>query len=215
VYVLSVPAASAIPMSFFVVGTAAVIGAAERWRRKELQPLRGLAFGLCAMGGAFIGARLAVLVPERVRLALFGIAVIASAASMLASAQRTEARGKPTPLWIDYVMFIGIGILTSIIGIGGGVLFVPALVVVVGLPLGEAAGLSLMLIAMNAAASFAGSYGQVHLEWRLLLTFTAMVVVATLVAGRVAPRIPVVALKRAFAVVVLAIGALVLLENLR
>lgn len=215
VYALSVPVKSAVPMSLFVIGTASAIGAAERWRRRELSPSRGVRFGLAAMAGAFVGARIGVGVPERVQMSLFAVVVVVAAVRMLQRANRTDVTRRVVPAGLDYMVFVLIGMLTSIIGVGGGFLFVPALVTLVGVPLTEAAGISMMVIAMNSAAALAGYQGKVEIEWRLAVSFAVIVVTATLAAGRLAPRIRVATLMRAFAVMILAVGALVLFENLR
>ena len=86
---------------------------------------------------------------------------------------------------------------------------------VLGIPMAEATGISMMVIAMNSAAALLGYQGRVEIQWGLVLAFTAIVVAATLAAGRVAPRIRVATLMRAFAVMIIGVGALVLFENLR
>lgn len=215
VYALDVPVKSAVPMSLLVVGTASAIGAASRWQAKLLDPRRGLGFGVAAMAGAFVGARIGVLIPGRVQLSMFAVAVILAAASMLRSAEDIEGAPRHVALGLALGVFVLIGALTGIIGIGGGFLFVPALVTLIGIPVAQATGLSMMIIAMNAAAGFAGYQGKVEIQWTLVLAFTAVVVAATLIAGKFARRIPVPVFKRAFAVLLVAIGGLVLFQNLR
>ena len=141
--------------------------------------------------------------------------MIVAAASMLRSAEDLEGVRRPLPLSVDFATFALIGALTGIIGIGGGFLFVPALVTLIGIPVAEATGLSLMIIAMNAAAGFAGYQGSVEIQWTLVLVFTAVVVASTLIAGKFSRRIPVPVFKRAFALLLVAIGGLVLFQNLR
>ncbi len=216
VYVLHVDAHAAVPMSFMIVGSSSLVGALARWRAGQLDPTHGLGFGAAAMAGAFVGARVGVYVPARVRLSMFAIAVIASAAGMLRSS-RKRARPQPHPLrsrGASYLVFGSIGLLNGIIGIGGGVVFVPALVILCGMPMLEATGISLMIVAMNAAAAVAGSVGQVAIQWRLVTEFTALVTVFALAASMIAPKIPVQAMKRGFAVVLVSVGAFVLYQNL-
>jgi hypothetical protein len=214
VYVLGVPAKSAVPMSFLVIGTASVIGALDRWRGGRLDVRRGAGYGLASVAGAFVGAKVGAITPERIQLSLFGLAVIAAAISMLRASTETERAPAASPLGLALGVFACIGAFTGIVGVGGGFLFVPALVTLVGVPLIEATGLSLMVIAMNAASALAGYAGDVVINWRLALLFTGCVVAAMLPAGAVAQRLPVPALKRAFAVLLVVVGALVLYRNL-
>jgi uncharacterized membrane protein YfcA len=72
-----------------------------------------------------------------------------------------------------------------------------------------------MVIAMNAAAALAGYAGNIEIDWGLALLFMAIVVATMIPAGALARRVPVPILKRAFAVVLIAIGILVLIDNIR
>jgi uncharacterized membrane protein YfcA len=215
VYVLSVPVKSAIPMSLFVVGTASMVGAAERWRRTRFDPTRAAWLGASAMVGAFAGAQIGVAIPVRAQMSIFAVVVIVAAGRMLHRAAKEDRTPHPLPWGLDYVVFALIGVLTAVIGVGGGFLFVPALVTVLGIPMAEATGISMMVIAMNSAAALLGYHGRVEIQWGLVLAFTAVVIAATLTAGRIATRIHVATLMRAFAVMLVGVGALVLFENLR
>ena len=215
VYVIGVPAKSAVPMSFVVVGIAAAIGAAHRWRAGHLEPRVGLGYGVAAVTGAFAGARIGARMPARMQLSLFGIAIIAAALSMLRSASRAEGSRRKLPFGVAAGTFALIGAFTGMVGVGGGFLFVPALVVLVGVPMIEATGLSLMVIAMNATAALGGYLGQVAIDWPLALLFTGFVACGMLPAGAMAHRVPVAVLKRAFAGMLVAVGGLVLFNNLR
>ena len=215
VYALDVPDKSAIPMSFVVIGTASAIGAVDRWRTKQLDPRRGIWIGIATVLGAFGGARVGAVLNDRVQLTLFGTAVVIAAFSLLRSAAQPDgARTRPPPA-VTAAVFALIGGFTGMVGVGGGFLFVPALVTLGGVPMLEATGLSLMVIAMNASAALAGYVGRIAIDWNLSLAFAGVVVLAMLPAGAIAPKVPVAALKRAFAVVLIVVGTLVVFENLR
>ncbi|HKS05169.1 MAG TPA: sulfite exporter TauE/SafE family protein [Gemmatimonadaceae bacterium] len=215
VYVLGVPVKSAVPMSLFVIGTASIVGAAERWRRTRFDPRRAAWLGAAAMVGAFFGAQIGIALPVRAQMSIFAVVVIVAASRMLYRATKENHTPHSLPWGLDYVVFALIGVLTSVIGVGGGFLFVPALVTVLGIPMAEATGISMMVIAMNSAAALLGYQGHVDIQWGLVLSFTAVVIVATLIAGRIATRIRVPTLMRGFAVMLIGVGALVLFENLR
>jgi uncharacterized membrane protein YfcA len=113
------------------------------------------------------------------------------------------------------ITFVGIGVFTAIVGVGGGFMFVPTLVMLIGVPMLEATGLSLVIIAMNAGGSLAGYAGNVTIDWQLALVFTAATVAAMIPAGRVARRLSAPTLKRAFAGVLFVVGLFVLVDNIR
>jgi uncharacterized membrane protein YfcA len=215
VYVLGVPAKSAVAMSFLVIGTASAIGAADRWRQGRLDPRKGILFGVAAVAGAFAGATAGVRMPVAIRMSLFGAAVAASAANMLFARESGTSGGVRRPLGLGILVFAVIGAFTSIVGVGGGFLFVPALVALVGVPMIEATSLSLMVVAMNAMSSFAGTVRHVAIDWQLAGIFSAAVIAAMLPAGHIAPRVPIPVLKRSFAVLLLAVGTYVLIDNIR
>jgi uncharacterized membrane protein YfcA len=108
---------------------------------------------------------------------------------------------------------LGVGVLTGFVGIGGGFLIVPALVLLAGVPIKHAVGTSLVVIAMNAAAGFAGYVGQVEIPWGFLAGFTVFAIAGILVGTRLVRRVSADQLRRGFAVFLLAVAVLVLVQN--
>jgi uncharacterized protein len=103
--------------------------------------------------------------------------------------------------------------LTGLVGIGGGFLVVPALVLLARLPMRQAVGTSLLVIAMNSASGFAGYLGTVPFDWIFLAGFTSAAVAGALVGTALVSRVPQLALKRGFSVLLLVMGAFVLYRN--
>lgn len=85
---------------------------------------------------------------------------------------------------------IGIGLVTGLLGAGGGFLLIPALVLLVKLPMKEAIGTSLLIIALNSLIGFTGDLGQHRTDWRLLLTLSFLAIAGIFVGGLVARKIP-------------------------
>ena len=108
---------------------------------------------------------------------------------------------------------LAVGVLTGLVGIGGGFLVVPALVLLARVPMRQAVGTSLLVIAMNSASGFAGYLGTVDVDWGFLAGFTAAAVVGALVGTALVARVPQAALKRGFALLLLAMGGFVLYKN--
>ena len=212
VYVLGFAAKPAIAMTLPVVGTASLVGAASHWRAGNVRLRAALFFGLAAMAGAYLGARLAVHVAGAVQLATLGVVMVAAAVSMLAG-RREDGAVARRPLPVLLAAGVGVGMLTGFVGIGGGFLIVPALVLLAGLPMKQAVGTSLVVIAMNSAAGFAGYAGTVAVPWGFLAAFTACAVVGILLGTRLVRHVSAGALRRGFAVFLLAVAALVLYQN--
>ena len=212
VYVLGFAAKPAIAMTLPVVGTASLVGAASHWRAGNVRLRAALFFGLAAMAGAYLGARLAVHVAGAVQLATLGVVMVAAAVSMLAG-RREDGAAARRPLPVLLAAGVGVGMLTGFVGIGGGFLIVPALVLLAGLPMKQAVGTSLVVIAMNSAAGFAGYAGTVAVPWAFLAAFTACAVVGILLGTRLVRHVSAGALRRGFALFLLAVAALVLYQN--
>lgn len=163
------------------------------------------------MVGAFAGAKLAVLLSGAVQLALLAVAMLAAAGSMLRGTSRSpEDEGTPEAparLALLVPVALGVGVLTGLVGIGGGFLVVPALVLLARIPMRKAVGTSLLVIAMNSASGFAGYLGTVQFDWPFLAGFTTAAVGGALVGTALVARVPQATLKRGFAVFLLAMGA--------
>jgi len=225
VYAIGLEPKRAIAMSLPVVGGAAAVGAFQHWRRGGIALRTALPFGAAAMTGAFLGARLAGHLDGRTQLGLLGVTMLAAATSMLRSAGRpaadTPVNPRPTapaaqPMrgpWSLPLIGVGVGALTGLVGAGGGFLIVPALVILGGLPMREAVGTSLLVISMNTTAAFAGYRGTIAMDWGLVLPFGGLTAVGILVGAQLITRVPARALKIAFAVLLVLIGALILWQN--
>ncbi|MGZ8471478.1 MAG: sulfite exporter TauE/SafE family protein, partial [Gemmatirosa sp.] len=169
-----------------------------------------------AMVGAFAGAKLSVLLSGAAQLALLAVVMLAAAGSMLRGGPRgTDAAAAAAPPRVARLVpvALAVGVLTGMVGIGGGFLDVPALVLLAHVPMRQAVGTSLLVIAMNSASGFAGYLGTVDLDWGFLAGFTGAAVAGALVGTALAARVPQAALKRAFAVFLLAMGGFVLYKN--
>jgi uncharacterized membrane protein YfcA len=107
-----------------------------------------------------------------------------------------------------------VGLVTGLVGAGGGFLVVPALALLGGLSMPVAVGTSLMVIAMKSAGGLAGYLTGVSLDWTLVGAVTAVAVVGSLLGARLVPLVPEAALRRVFGVFVLLMGVVVLVQEL-
>lgn len=213
VYVLGFAAKPAIAMTLPVVGTTSLVGAVGHWRAGHVNVRMALTFGLVAMAGAYAGARLAVFLSGAVQLAILGVVMLVAAASMFRGRPEPSAATPATPLPVVLVAGLGVGMLTGVVGIGGGFLIVPALVLLARVPIKEAIGTSLVVIAMNSFAGFAGYAGQVDIPWRFLALFTSVAILGILAGTRLVQYVSQRQLRRGFAAFLVAMAVLVLYQN--
>jgi uncharacterized membrane protein YfcA len=107
-----------------------------------------------------------------------------------------------------------VGLLTGLFGVGGGFLIIPALVLLLGLPMTTAVGTSLLIVVVNSAAGFAAHAGGTTLDYRMTAVFTLAAVAGSLVAAPLAARLPADRLRRWFAYLVFAVAAFVVARAL-
>jgi hypothetical protein len=236
-YLLDVAPKSAIAMSLGVVGVTATLSAFDHWRRGNVNVRVALVFGLFGVMGTFAGARLGLLTPVVIQLGLFALVMYAAAWRMLkpaklipappvaASADGVAATGGGTVAFSSCHDFfspcmghialhgIGVGVLTGLVGVGGGFLIVPALVLLSGIPMKQAVGTSLAIVAAKSYAGFVGYMGGVPIDYALMGAFTAVTVVGSFVGTRLAGYISQAALKKAFAWFLVVVASYILLKS--
>ncbi len=223
VYVLGFDSKTAIALALPVVGGASLIGAVGHWKAGNVDLKLAALFGAVAMVGAYSGARAAAYLPGSLQLALLGLVMLAAAVSMFLSAKRDVARDaardgaglprRPVTRTTLLLVALGVGALTGVVGIGGGFLIVPALVLLAHVPMKQSIGTSLVVIALNSAAGFAGYLGQIEFPWGFLLGFMAVASAGILVGTYLVRFVSQAALKQAFAVFLVVMGTFILYQN--
>jgi len=201
VFALGIEPKLAIVMSFPIVGGAAFVGALQHWRLGHIDVRVALLFGLSTMLGAFAGGWAARGIPGGVQFVVLAIVMLGAAGSLFRSAQYPEREVAEPRGITPGLLLIGVatGLLTGIVGVGGGFLLVPALVLFADVPMKKAIGTSLLVIAMNTAAGYAGAHGSLDVPWRIVFAFGSVAAVGIVVGTLLVPRVPVAALKQGFA----------------
>ncbi len=218
VYVLGYDPKLAIAMSLPVVGLTSLLGAMAHWRAGNVRLGTAALFGGAAMISAYAGARLSHLLTGAVQLALLAVIMVAAAVSMFLNARRSSSsapREHTASLQLLIPVALVVGLITGVVGVGGGFLIVPALVLLGGIAMKQAVGTSLLVIAMNCASGFAGYIGRVAIPWAFVLSFIAVAAIGILVGTSLARRVPQRVLKQAFAVFLVVMGTLILFQNRR
>jgi len=220
VYLAGVEPKSAIAMSLFVVGVTAAVGLIPHARAKRVHWRTGLLFGAAGMVGAYAGGRIAGYIPASVLLGGFAVMMIVTAAAMLRRrrgkdpAAASHATPGRRPVGRILAEGVTVGLITGLVGAGGGFLVVPALVILGGLSMPAAVGTSLLVIALKSGAGLAGYLSTVSIDWKLTLAFTALAVLGSLVGARLTGRVNPDTLRRAFGWFVIVMGAGVLAGQL-
>ncbi len=229
-YLLDVAPKSAIAMSLGIVAVTATIAALDNWKRGNVDVSVAAVFGLFGVAGTYAGARLGVVTPVAIQLTVFALVMYAAAwrmlkparlavpaggnVSMSGNAAALPCTGLFSPCMAHMALHgIGVGVLTGFVGVGGGFLIVPALVLLSRIPMKIAVGTSLAIVAAKSYAGFAGYMGAVPIDWALMGGFTAVTVVASFVGTRIAHRFSQDALKRGFAVFLLFVASYILLKS--
>ena len=215
VYILGVPVKSAVPTSLVVVGLTSLVGVVQHYREGNVKARAAVVFGPAAALGSLVGSRLALHIDSRLQLAIFGVVLLSAAIRMFQAVEVERGAGpapaKPLPLLMS--IGAGVGVLTGLVGVGGGFLYVPALTLLAGLDMKHAVGTSLALITVSCAAGLVGYLGQVHLDWALIAVFTGLAFVGVLIGSRIALKVDATKLRKAFAVLMLVMGVLVLVRR--
>jgi uncharacterized membrane protein YfcA len=213
-YVAGLDAKHAIATSLLVVSVTSAVGAVAHARAGRVQWRTGLVFGLAGMAGAYAGGVLSRSIPGTALLIGFAVIMIATAAAMLRG--RKEVGGEPPrslPVLKMLMQGLAVGLVTGLVGAGGGFLVVPALALLGGLPMPIAIGTALVVIAMNSLAGLAGYLSAVHIDWRLAAAVTAAALIGGLVGARLTAFVNPAALRKAFGWFVLAMASVILGEE--
>lgn len=210
VYVAGLGTKEAIATSLLVVGVTSLAALVPHALARRVHWRTGLVFGAAAMAGAYAGGRIAEFVPGTALLVGFAVMMLATAVAMIRGRRAVEPRPEGARAWAVLLEGGVVGLLTGMVGAGGGFLVVPALVLLGGLPMGAAVGTSLLVIALKSFAGLAGYAAAVQVDWGLAAAVSAAAVAGSVVGGTLTGRVPAAALRRAFGWFVVAMGAFVL-----
>lgn len=232
VYVMGVPTKSAIAMTLLVIGSVSLLGTIPHWKKGNINLKTAFIFGSATMVGAFLGARLATFpfVTATFQMLLFATLMVIAAAFMISRSTQIDnpdykARDRqknltlyPQPVcrycWL-WLMSEGIavGVLTGLVGVGGGFAIVPALVLLGKIPMVQAIATSLLIIFLNSVAGLLGYLGHISVDWQLTLSFAFAAALGTLIGSYLGQFVSAKQLQKGFGYFLLAIATLVLIQN--
>lgn len=212
----------AIAESLGIVGAISLAGFIPYAFKKQVHWRSVILFGLPGMAGTYGGAMIAGFVSGTFQLMLFAIVMLVAAVMMFRDKKEIKEMGEMNiqhAWWKIVLEGLAVGVLTGLVGVGGGFLIVPALVLLGGLPMHLAVGTSLIIIAMK---SFSGFFKYIDvlqnlnltMNWDLILIFSLIGAVGSLVGKTIGSKISSKGLKHGFAVFLVLMGSYILYMNI-
>ncbi len=215
VYLVGQSPQAAVTTSLAIVGANSMVGALFHRSQGTLNWRVAVVFGGAGMIASYLAAGLSEHLSPSLLMVAFALLMLFVAGLLLLRRQPAAQHSQDDlQLWKVALTGVVVGVLTGILGVGGGFLIVPALVILVGLPIHHAVGTSLVIIVMNSTAGLIGHLDQFTLDLNVLAAFVAAGIVGTLAGTRLGKRLNPLLLRRAFAVLVIGLALFLLYDNL-
>ncbi|MEN9964543.1 MAG: hypothetical protein RL582_1638 [Bacteroidota bacterium] len=232
VYIMGVEPVLATAYSLFIVGATALVGGVQNAMKKNVDFKTVLIFGLPSIAAVYATRMwLVPFIPKEIvtlgtltitkpiaLMLLFAVVMVLAAVSMIRSKkQQSEAENAPMVYHYPMILLEGtvVGVLTGLVGAGGGFLIIPALVLLARMPMKLAVGTSLFVIAAKSLIGFVGDLqGDQQIDWTLLSGFTFAAVVGIFAGIFLSKKIEGEKLKKAFGWFVLIMGIYIITKEL-
>lgn len=229
VYVFGFDAVTATALSLFVVGVTSLVGSGGFIRQQQIDFRTAFIFGIPSILGVLFSRRLVLphlphyiihkwgitLTKDMFLLLLFAILMLIASFKMIRKTERPRlSKYDETNYTILISQGLLVGIITGLIGAGGGFLIVPALVMLLGLHMKKAVATSLFIISMNSILGFLSTMTMVKHDWVFLLSFTALSVVGIFVGIGISKRMDGRKLKPLFGWIVLGMGIFIIIKEI-
>jgi uncharacterized membrane protein YfcA len=218
VYLLGQDEKVAIAGSLFIVGSIALAGSLQYVRAGLIDWRNVLVFGAPGMAGTYLGALIAAYVPGVLQLGLFALVMLLASYMMLRPAKLTGTEHVPRESWKIALDGLVVGVITGLVGVGGGFLIVPALVLLGGVAIHRAVATSLVIIALK---SYSGFYKYIdvldaqnlQLDWPTILLVTGLGIAGSFLGARIARKMPQQRLKQGFGYFLVVMGLYILVRT--
>jgi uncharacterized protein len=215
VYLVGESGKLAIVESLAIVGLIALVGALPYLKRRCIDGRAVLLFGVPGMLGTSLGTLLSHQMPAALQLLIFAVVMLIAAVRMFKPMpEQTDPR--PRAWWQVALAGLGVGVLTGVVGVGGGFLILPALVLLLGLSMARSVGTSLVIVALNSALGFGLHVAaqSVELHWHVIGLIAGVGILGSLVGGRLSALLSPLMLRRSFAGFLVLLGGYILATSL-
>ncbi|MDX2246990.1 MAG: sulfite exporter TauE/SafE family protein [Bacteroidia bacterium] len=231
VYLFRVDAVLATAYSLFIVGLTSTIGSVSYFQKGLVNVKTAIVFGIPSILAVFATrAYIVPAIPQEVFhignlgvtknlliMVIFAILMIVASYSMIKKEKPKKAEDESSEQKFNYPLILleggVVGVFTGIVGAGGGFLIIPALVVLSKLPIKEAVGTSLVIIAAKSLIGFLGEGGEPVIDWMFLGEVSAFAIVGIFIGSALSKKIDGVKLKPAFGWFVLVMGIYILIRE--
>lgn len=231
VYLLGVNPTLATAYSLFIVGTTALVGAVPKYKQGLINLKTAIIFGAPAIAAVYATRKFIIptipnevfsvggfIVTKPILLMLIFAALMVSASYSMIRVKKGAEQNDSQEQKFNYPMILLegaiVGVLTGLVGAGGGFLIIPALVMLSKLPMKQAVGTSLLIIAAKSLIGFLGDLGNADINWILLLSVTALAVAGIFVGNWLSHRISGEKLKVGFGWFVLVMGIYIIVKEI-
>ncbi|MCF7561457.1 sulfite exporter TauE/SafE family protein [Sabulilitoribacter multivorans] len=229
VYLLGYNPVVATAYSLFVVGTSSMVGTFQKYKEGLVEIKTGLAFSFPSFIAVYLSRRYLVpaipntilnlgnyqLTKEMFIMIIFAIIMLLASVSMIKKKKEEGLILKSQPYFKTFFQGIIIGVITGIIGAGGGFLYVPALVIWANIPMKKAVGTSLIIITINSLIGFLGDVQNFEIDWAFLLVFTLISVVGIIIGVYLSKFISGNKLKKSFGFFILIMAVYIIYKELK
>lgn len=231
VYLFNIPPITATAYSLFIVGITSFVGVFPKYKQDLISIKTAIIFGIPSVITVFMTRKFILpAIPEQLfvvaefeitrsllMLVLFAVLMIVAAISMIRSEPCIDCDDDIQKFNYPLILAEGIvvGLLTGLVGAGGGFLIIPALVILSRLPIKKAVGTSLLIIAVKSVAGFTGDVLTVpeNINWIFLLVITALAVIGIYIGNILSKKIDGERLKRGFGWSVLIMGIYIIIKE--
>lgn len=230
VYLFGVEPVLATAYSLFIVGSTSLVGAVPKYKQGLVNLKTALIFGAPAIVAVYATRKFIVpAIPQEIftiagftvtkpilMMLLFAVLMVFASYSMI-KGKKEDENGEQGEQKFNYPLILiegtVVGILTGLVGAGGGFLIIPALVLLSKLPMKQAVGTSLLIIAAKSLIGFLGDIGHQLIDWKLLMIVTALAIGGIFIGNSFSKKIPGDKLKKWFGWFVLVMGIYIIVKE--